>query len=179
MTRTLTWIHHRCVGPPNRAGHWRPNWSAIDATQLNVAIEGRRVMHEQALSQALLEAVKDRAGGRLVTGVRARIGACWQVDRQALAEAFEAASTGTVAEGASLDVIVTPPHGTCRVCGQTYTEVVPLVCAECGAAAVESAGGHTLVLEAITVPWWEVTDEPPPSGTTWLLSEAESSGPSD
>jgi hydrogenase nickel incorporation protein HypA/HybF len=151
----------------------------IDAIPTSVAIEGRRVMREQALSQALLEAVKDRAGGRLVTAVRARVGAWWQMDCQALTEAFAAVSTGTVAEGASLDVVTAPSHGMCRVCGQTYAEFVPRVCAACGAAAIEPIGDHALVLEAISVPWWEASDAPPAWGTIWELSEEESGGPAD
>ena len=137
-------------------------------------------MHEQALSQALLDAVQNQAGGRCVTAVRARIGARLQVDPEALTEAFAEASTGTVAEGAPLELTVAPVHSTCRVCGQTYVaDTVPSTCAACSASEFETSGADALVLEAINLPWWEVADDCPATGSAWEETESEASGPCD
>lgn len=137
-------------------------------------------MHEQALSHALIDAVQDRAGGRWVTAVRARVGARLQVDPEALAEAFAEASTGTVAEGAPLELTVGPVFSTCRVCGASYvSDTLPSTCAACSASEFDTSGAELLVLEAINMPWWEVIDAPPATGTVWEETEPESYGPCD
>jgi hydrogenase nickel insertion protein HypA len=178
MTMTWSWIRARRNRRLDAVAEDWPRASVVSLARARTATEGRSVMHEQALSQALLDAVQNQAGGRCVTAVRARIGARLQVDPEALTEAFAEASTGTVAEGAPLELTVAPVHSTCRVCGQTYVaDTVPSTCAACSASEFETSGADALVLEAINMPWWEAAEGG--SATAWEETESEASGPCD
>jgi hydrogenase nickel incorporation protein HypA/HybF len=109
-------------------------------------------MHEIGLCEGLLGAVETAAAGRRVTGVRVRVGARHAVVKDAFEQAFGLAADGTVAEGAAVDLVVTPVTVTCREFGHR-TESVDLLatCASCGADDVEVSGGGELVLESIEV----------------------------
>ena len=65
-------------------------------------------MHELGLCESLLDAVERRAAGRRVLGVRFRVGEDHRVVGEALDQAFALVSTGTVAEGADVDLVLVP-----------------------------------------------------------------------
>lgn len=65
-------------------------------------------MHEVGLCESLLEAVERRAAGRRVLGVKFRVGEQHRVVDEALDQAFEMLATGTVAEGAKVELEVVP-----------------------------------------------------------------------
>lgn len=105
------------------------------------------------MCEAILEAVELRAAGRPVTGVRLRIGALHRVVPAALDQAFALAAAGTVAEGADVDLVVTPAVVTCRGCGagtDSPDDAYP-TCGRCGSPNVEINGGDEIVLESIRV----------------------------
>ena len=54
-------------------------------------------MHEFGLCEGVLDAVRQRAGGRRVTGVRVRFGVRHAVDEESLAQAFAMMAEGTEA----------------------------------------------------------------------------------
>jgi hydrogenase nickel incorporation protein HypA/HybF len=56
----------------------------------------------------LLDAVERRAAGRRVLGVTFRVGEQHRVVDEALDQAFEMLATGTVAEGAEVELVVVP-----------------------------------------------------------------------
>ena len=62
-------------------------------------------MHEMGLCEAILDAVERRAAGRRVLAVRVRAGDDLRVAEPALAQAFMLISDGTVAEGASIEMV--------------------------------------------------------------------------
>ncbi len=107
-------------------------------------------MHEFGLCEAILEAVERRAAGRPVTRVRVRIGTLHRVVEPALDQAFEMVSTGTVADGADVDVVVIPVQATCSACGEVTESADPVViCPACGATDPAMVGGDELTLESI------------------------------
>jgi hydrogenase nickel incorporation protein HypA/HybF len=109
-------------------------------------------MHEIGLCESIMEAVERRAAGRRVTAVCVRVGTLQRVWKPAFDQAFEMVATGTVAEGAAVDLIVLPVRSTCRACGAAAeSEEVPLACAACGATDLELTGGDELLLESIRV----------------------------
>jgi hydrogenase nickel incorporation protein HypA/HybF len=65
-------------------------------------------MHELGLCEGLLDAVERRAVGRRVLGVRFRVGEDHRVVGEALDQAFALVATGTVAEGAEVDLVIVP-----------------------------------------------------------------------
>jgi hydrogenase nickel incorporation protein HypA/HybF len=109
-------------------------------------------MHEIGLCESFLHAVERRAAGRRVTEVRLRIGVLHRVVEPALAQAFALVAQGSVAEGATVELVSVPVRVTCRQCGQESeaTEQVPL-CPACGATDPDLSGGDELILEAIRI----------------------------
>ncbi len=65
-------------------------------------------MHEVSLGEAILDAVERRAAGRKVRRVKVRVGKLHAVVGPALDQGWELVSEGSVAEGATLDVVQVP-----------------------------------------------------------------------
>jgi hydrogenase nickel incorporation protein HypA/HybF len=107
-------------------------------------------VHEYGLCEGIVDAVLTRAAGRPVTGVRVRIGALHRVAEPALDQAFELLTAGTVAEHATVDMVVVPVRATCGWCGWTSeSHDAYAVCGACGGTDVAIEGGDELVLESI------------------------------
>ncbi|MGH3663326.1 MAG: hydrogenase maturation nickel metallochaperone HypA [Micromonosporaceae bacterium] len=107
-------------------------------------------MHEIGLCEGLVDTIAERAAGRQVTGVRVRIGVRHAVLNDAFDQAFALVTAGTVAEGAELDLVLTPVTVTCRGCGGSVDSQDALaVCGHCGGADVDISGGDEMVLESI------------------------------
>lgn len=107
-------------------------------------------MHEIGICESVLAAVERRAQGRSVAGFKVRVGALLRVVPEAFAQSFEMVSTGTIAEGATPDLVIEPVRGTCDACGQTLEsgDAIP-ACAACGSVRISRDGGDDLVLESI------------------------------
>jgi len=108
-------------------------------------------MHEIGLCEGLVELVGRQAAGRRVTGVKVRVGARHAVVDEAFGQAFALAAEDTVAEGARLDLVVSPVTLLCRGCGRVSDSLDVLAeCPGCGGDDVEYQGGDELVLESLT-----------------------------
>ena len=110
-------------------------------------------MHESGLCEALVEATLRRAQGRRVSAVRVRIGG-HPVDPAVIDQGFQVAALGTLAEGASVDVVVDPMTVRCNGCGQAspVTDAMSLAaCPRCGGIDVEVDGHEDATLESIAV----------------------------
>lgn len=109
-------------------------------------------MHEIGLAEAILEAVEKRAEGRPVRRAKVRAGALLRVVEPSMDQAFQLVTEGTLAEGAAIELVVTPARLACRECGHGGTTLDALaVCPSCGAGDVEVTGGDELVLESIEI----------------------------
>ena len=114
-------------------------------------------MHETGLCDAILAATLRRANGRPVSSVRVRVGG-HPVDPGVINQGFQVAAAGTVAAGASVELVVEPLVVRCRDCGGAAParDATALVaCPACGGVDVQVGGpeggdGHDAVLEAIT-----------------------------
>jgi hydrogenase nickel incorporation protein HypA/HybF len=107
-------------------------------------------VHEYGLCQSVLDAVENRAAGRRVQRVKVRVGALHRVAEPAFEEAFTAVSSGTVAQGAAVDVVLVPVRMRCRACGlESDADDLYAVCSHCGSADVDTEGGDDLMLESI------------------------------
>jgi len=65
-------------------------------------------MHELAIAESIVDAVCERAAGRTIHRVTIRIGDLTALVPAALRFSFDLAVEGTVADGATLDITVTP-----------------------------------------------------------------------
>ncbi len=109
-------------------------------------------MHEIGLCESIMEAVEQRAAGRRVSGVCVRVGTLQRVWKPAFEQAFALVSAGTVAEGATVELVVLPVRSTCRTCANAAeAEEVPLACSACGGTELQIDGGDELMLESIRV----------------------------
>jgi hydrogenase nickel incorporation protein HypA/HybF len=107
-------------------------------------------MHEFGLCEGVLDAVRARAAGRPVSGIRVRCGIRHAVDPETMAQAFGFIAAGTEAEGADVEVITVPATVTCRECGATSESTDLLAgCPRCDGSDVEVSGGDELVLESV------------------------------
>jgi hydrogenase nickel incorporation protein HypA/HybF len=117
-------------------------------------------MHEFGLSEGVLAAVRQRAGGRPVAGIRVRFGVRHAVDQESLAQAFSVVAEGTEAAGATVELVTVPALIACRDCGLTgETTDLLAVCPGCASTDVEMSGGDEMVLESIRY-------APAPAGTS-------------
>lgn len=108
-------------------------------------------MHEMGVCDAIVDAALCRARGRRVTGMRVRVYG-HPVDPDVIDQGFRLAAAGTVAEGASIRLVMRPPAVRCRDCGglTEAADALSLVaCPRCGGVDVEAAGDEEVVLESI------------------------------
>lgn len=109
-------------------------------------------MHESGLSEAIVAAALKRAGDRPITGLRVRVDG-HPVDVGVVRTGFELAAMGTLAEGAWLDLAVSPMSMRCRECGHTgpvNDHLAMVACVACGGLDITVDGSEGVVLEQIT-----------------------------
>jgi hydrogenase nickel incorporation protein HypA/HybF len=112
-------------------------------------------MHEMALTESIVEILAEegrKQGFARVRVVRLEVGAMAHVEPEALRFCFDAVSRGTLAEGATLDIIRLKGEGWCLDCGKT----VPLderfgPCPDCGGRHVQMTSGDELRIQELEV----------------------------
>lgn len=119
------------------------------------------------MCEAVMDAVERRADGRRVESVRLRVGTLHRIVPSAMEQAFSLVSAGTIADGASVELVDIPAGVTCGTCGAETETAEPLAtCPACGAADVELRGGDDLTLESLrlTATASDENPEPRPRG---------------
>lgn len=105
-------------------------------------------MHELGLCEDIVAAIEARAGDRSVVRARVRVGRLHHVHEDAFEQSFAIAAAGTVAEGASAELVLLPVTAQCSECGaEAEADELIVVCPECGSFEVELTGGSELILE--------------------------------
>jgi hydrogenase nickel incorporation protein HypA/HybF len=109
-------------------------------------------MHELAITESIVAAVRDRLPDIPIRRIRVEVGQLSGVVADALRFSFELAAQGTTLEGAELDIISSPGLATCRDCGAEFDsgELFAL-CEVCGSAEVEVTGGRQLLIKEVEV----------------------------
>lgn len=109
-------------------------------------------MHEMSLTESIVDIAVEAAklqGAQRVTRVLVDVGALSLVVPEALEFCFAACASGTLVEGARLEIASIPGAGWCVDCGKTValTERYS-ACPECGGFRVRmTAGGELKVRE--------------------------------
>ncbi|NCO34419.1 MAG: hydrogenase maturation nickel metallochaperone HypA [Armatimonadetes bacterium CG2_30_59_28] len=101
-------------------------------------------MHELGITQEIVSIVTENARGAQVKRVVLEIGKLTAIMPDAVAFCFEAITSGTVAEGATLDIIETPGCGRCRGCGGELVMNEPFAICDCGGVSFEWLSGKEL-----------------------------------
>jgi len=112
-------------------------------------------MHEMALCEGVIDIVAqeaERQNFQRVTTLWLEIGALSHVEPEAMLFCFDAVSRGTVAEGATLEILRPPGQGWCLRCSQT----IPLAhrfdpCPHCGSHQIQITGGEDLRVKELEV----------------------------
>ena len=109
-------------------------------------------MHELSLVHGVVDICEQHADGRRVLAVTLEIGALSGVVPEALEFCFDAATRGSLLEGARLVIERVPATGLCSRCGQvspmeTYFDPCP----NCGALALELRSGDEMRVKDLEV----------------------------
>jgi hydrogenase nickel incorporation protein HypA/HybF len=108
-------------------------------------------VHEYGLCEGVLAAVRQRASGRQVAGIRVRFGVRHAVDEESMAQAFHVVAAGTEAADAHVDLVTVPARLACRDCGfDAGTTDLLAVCPGCSGDNIEITGGEEMILESIS-----------------------------
>jgi hydrogenase nickel incorporation protein HypA/HybF len=112
-------------------------------------------LHEMALAQGILEVALDTAakhGAAKIGRIKLLVGQMTNAEPEALKFCFGALSAGSIAEGAELDITITPLRGRCKECGHEFTvERFFFVCPLCQSAAIDIVSGRELRVENLEV----------------------------
>lgn len=112
-------------------------------------------MHELDLARSVVDAIQTEASRQSfsrVDRVVLEVGALSCVDPHALEFGFDAATRGTLVEGAALEILSPPGMAQCFGCGRT----VKLAqkgdpCPECGSYQLVVSGGEELKIKSLEV----------------------------
>lgn len=97
-------------------------------------------MHEFGIAHQVIEICAAASGGARITRVVLEIGKLSAVLPDAVRFCFDAATEGTVAEGAELEIIEVPGLGRCEACGRETNQDRPFGRCACGGTSFEWAG---------------------------------------
>jgi hydrogenase nickel incorporation protein HypA/HybF len=108
-------------------------------------------MHELGLTQEILEIVAQRADNRRVRRIVLEIGKLSCVLPDAIRFCFDICATGTVAEGAALEILQPSGKGRCRECGMEFPLEAVLAVCRCGSSNVEWLSGEELKIKLMEI----------------------------
>lgn len=108
-----------------------------------------------SLAENVLQIIEDSARAqnfRRVRSVVLEIGQLAAVEPDAMRFCFDAATKGSIAEGARLEIVETPGTGRCTACGKTVViqESYDL-CPECGSPHLQVVSGDQMRVKNLEV----------------------------
>jgi len=110
-------------------------------------------MHELGLAEDILRKIKEEAkknGLSKVAYAKIRVGETLVTDQPELIELFSMVSTGSSAEGAKLDIVLSPLKAVCSSCKKEFNpKVIRFDCPNCGSGSIKITTGNELVIEEI------------------------------
>jgi hydrogenase nickel incorporation protein HypA/HybF len=108
-------------------------------------------MHEMAITQEVVEIVRERAGGRKVRRVVLEIGKLSLVMPEAVRFCFDLCAEGSPAEGAVLEIEEPPGRARCRACGGEVLLERPVGRCGCGSMDLDWISGEQLRVREMEV----------------------------
>lgn len=106
-------------------------------------------MHELSITRSIVTTVSEKLGDAQAKRLRLEIGKLSGVVADSVRFCFEIAATGTVLEGAELEIIETPGRARCRDCGSEFELPDPIPLCPCGSADVEILDGRQLLIKEV------------------------------
>jgi hydrogenase nickel incorporation protein HypA/HybF len=108
-------------------------------------------MHELAVTQSIVDLVRQHAGDAKVTSVRLRIGRLSGVTPQAVQFCFELVTAGTTLQDAELVIDEQPGLGHCGGCDADFSLADLVLLCPCGSADVDMVSGRELTVVSMEV----------------------------
>lgn len=112
-------------------------------------------MHEMSLCEGILQVLEENAiqqNFRKVKTVWLEIGALSSVEIEAMRFGFDAVMRGTLADGASLEIIELPGRAWCLSCEKTVTVKQRYdACPDCGDYRLQITGGEEMRIKELEV----------------------------
>jgi hydrogenase nickel incorporation protein HypA/HybF len=110
-------------------------------------------MHELGLAEDILRKIKEEAKSKNLSKIsyaKIRIGETLVTDRPELEQLFSMISTGTPAEGAKLDIVISPLKAVCGSCKKEFNpQVIRFDCPNCGSGSIKITSGKELLIEEL------------------------------
>ena len=107
--------------------------------------------HEIGISQDILKKALELAGQKglaRITKLKVVIGEFYLPNEGQILHSFGHVSKGTLAEGAKLELKVSPIRGKCSSCGAELKDAA-LKCGNCGKSEIEIVSGKELLVEIV------------------------------
>lgn len=109
-------------------------------------------MHEMSITEGIIEICQQHAAGKKVISLDVEIGILSSVVPEAVEFCFEACSTGTLLEGAVLNIIRVPGVGRCMECsGEAAIDSLYAPCGSCGSYRLQIISGEEMRVREIEV----------------------------
>jgi hydrogenase nickel incorporation protein HypA/HybF len=108
-------------------------------------------MHELAVTQEIVEILRERAGKRKVRRVVIEIGKLSLILPDAVRFCFDLCAEGTPAEGAQLEILEPAGRARCRDCGGEVALEQPFGRCACGSTDLEWISGEELKVKEMEV----------------------------
>ena len=108
-------------------------------------------MHELAITESLVAAVRERLPGKRIVGVKLEIGALSGVVADSVRFCFDLVTEGTSLEGARLEITQPPAVCHCRSCVVDFEPAGPFAICPCGSAEVTVLAGQDLKITSVQV----------------------------
>lgn len=112
-------------------------------------------MHEMALTEGILDLLEEQAKQQSFSRVRTiwlEIGELSTVDPEALVFCFDALRSGTLADGAKVEIIRVPGQAFCLGCARTVALAQRYdCCPECGGEQLQVTGGDGMRVKELEV----------------------------
>ena len=110
-------------------------------------------MHELGLAEDISRKILAEAKTRGIPRVnyaRIRVGETLVTDQPELIELFAMVSKGTPAEGAKLDIVLSPLKAVCGNCKKEFNpSAIRFDCPNCGSGSIKITSGNELVIEEL------------------------------
>lgn len=108
-------------------------------------------MHELSITQNVVDAIVDQMDGETVVGVCLEIGKLSGVVPDAVRFCFDVVCSGTVLEGAQLQIQEPAGHACCGECGSDFELDDMILLCSCGSANVRVLAGKELKIKSVEV----------------------------
>jgi hydrogenase nickel incorporation protein HypA/HybF len=108
-------------------------------------------MHELAITQGVVDQIRERLGDARVTRVALEIGRLSGMVADSVRFCFDVCAQGTTLEGARLEIIQTEGRARCRRCAACFAVDDLFALCRCGSADLELLAGQELKIREVEI----------------------------